>query len=291
MPAPSFFELNKSAINRRRFLKLSATAASIATLPLSLSLVAREQQTQAVTGLQLYTLRDWMAVSVPATLKMAAAVGYKELEFAGYFNHKPAQIKQMLNDEGLQAPSVHTPLTAFEDSVEKVIESALEVGHRYVVLPYLTEAQRGSHIDVYKRLADNLNVWGEACNRAGLTLAYHNHAFEFIKTNNQLPYDVLLNRTQPELLSMEMDLFWMAKAGQDPLVYFAQHPGRFKLWHVKDMDKAGEFADVGTGVINFAPIFAQAQKAGVEHYFIERDQTEDKLATLKQGHQALSALL
>lgn len=291
MPAPSFFELNRSAINRRRFLKLSATAASIATLPLSLSLVAREQQTQAVTGLQLYTLRDWMAVSVPATLKMAAAVGYKELEFAGYFNHKPAQIKQMLNDEGLQAPSVHTPLTAFEDSVEKVIESALEVGHRYVVLPYLTEAQRGSHIDVYKKLADNLNVWGEACNRAGLTLAYHNHAFEFIKTNNQLPYDVLLNRTEPELLSMEMDLFWMAKAGQDPLVYFAQHPGRFKLWHVKDMDKAGEFADVGTGVINFAPIFAQAQKAGVEHYFIERDQTEDKLATLKQGHQALSALL
>ncbi|WP_218353850.1 sugar phosphate isomerase/epimerase family protein [Alteromonas lipotrueiana] len=291
MPAPSFFELNKSAINRRRFLKLSATAASIATLPLSLSLMAREQQTQAVTGLQLYTLRDWMAVSVPATLKMAAAVGYKELEFAGYFNHKPAQIKQMLNDEGLQAPSVHTPLTAFENSVEKVIESALEVGHRYVVLPYLTEAQRGSHIDVYKKLADNLNVWGEACNRAGLTLAYHNHAFEFIKTNNQLPYDVLLNRTQPELLSMEMDLFWMAKAGQDPLVYFAQHPGRFKLWHVKDMDKAGEFADVGTGVINFAPIFAQAQKAGVEHYFIERDQTEDKLATLKQGHQALSALL
>lgn len=291
MPAPSFFELNRSAINRRRFLKLSATAASIATLPLSLSLVAREQQTQAVTGLQLYTLRDWMAVSVPATLKMAAAVGYKELEFAGYFNHKPAQIKQMLKDEGLQAPSVHTPLTAFEDSVEKVIESALEVGHRYVVLPYLTEAQRGSHIDVYKKLADNLNVWGEACNRAGLTLAYHNHAFEFIKTNNQLPYDVLLNRTEPELLSMEMDLFWMAKAGQDPLVYFAQHPGRFKLWHVKDMDKAGEFADVGTGVINFAPIFAQAQKAGVEHYFIERDQTEDKLATLKQGHQALSALL
>ncbi len=290
MPAPSFFELNRSAINRRRFLKLSATAASIATLPLSLSLVAREQQTQAVTGLQLYTLRDWMAVSVPATLKMAAAVGYKELEFAGYFNHKPAQIKQMLNDEGLQAPSVHTPLTAFEDSVEKVIESALEVGHRYVVLPYLTDAQRGSHIDVYKKLADNLNIWGEACNRAGLTLAYHNHAFEFIKTNNQLPYDVLLNRTQPELLSMEMDLFWMAKAGQDPLVYFAQHPGRFKLWHVKDMDKAGEFADVGTGVINFAPIFAQAQKAGVEHYFIERDQTEDKLATLKQGHKALSAL-
>ena len=291
MPASRPEYSDGTGFNRRRFLQLSAAAASVAAMPVSLSVAAHQHQHPSVSGLQLYTLRDWMAVSVPATLKMVAAVGYKELEFAGYFGHKPAQIKQIIKDEGLKAPSVHTPLTAFEDSVEKVIDDALEVGHQYIVLPYLTEEQRGSHIDVYKKLADNLNSWGEACNKAGLTLAYHNHDFEFINTNNELPYHVLLDRTEPELLSMEMDLFWMAKAGRDPLTYFDKYPGRFKLWHVKDMDKNGEFADVGTGTIDFAPIFAQADKAGVEHYFVERDQTDDKLATLKQGHKALSALL
>jgi sugar phosphate isomerase/epimerase len=248
--------------------------------------------TQSVKiGLQLYTLRDMMAVSLPATLKLVAAVGYKELEFAGYFDHKSSEIRTILQNEGLTAPSAHIPLTAFDSSVNAVIDHALEVGHKYIVIPYLTEEQRGTGIDVYKKLAERCNGIGEKCNKAGLKLAYHHHEFEFEVRDGQVPYDVLLNETDKNLMAMEMDLFWMAKAKQDPLAYFKQHPGRFKLWHVKDMDQAGNFADVGTGTINFAPIFAQAKLSGVEHKFVERDRTDDKLKTIQQGYKAVSQLL
>lgn len=279
-----------SPLNRRRFIQLSASAAGLAALPLSFSLKANNHKT-AVPALQLYTLRDWMAVSVPGTLQLVAGVGYKELEFAGYYDHSPKEIKRLLDGEGLSAPSSHVPLDMFKAGVNKVIDTALEIGHRYVVVPYLTEEQRGNSIDVYKQLAADLNTWGEACAKAGLKLAYHNHDFEFFNTDGQIPYDVLLAETDADKVAMEMDLYWMFKAKQDPLAYFNQHAGRFKLWHVKDMDKSGAFADVGTGTIDFAPIFAASDKAGVEHYVVERDQTQDKLATIKQGYKAVNKLL
>ncbi|MFT6897780.1 MAG: sugar phosphate isomerase/epimerase [Paraglaciecola sp.] len=274
--------------SRRAFVKLSMAALAMTALPGSLAFAAGSV---ASVGLQLYTLRDMMAVSVPATLKLVAAVGYKELEFAGYYGHKPSEIKALLNGEGLSAPSAHIALTEFDQGVNKVIDHALEVGHKYIVIPYLTEEQRGTGIDIYKKLAQKCNTIGEACNKAGLKLAYHNHDFEFEMRDGQLPYDVLLNDTDKNLLAMEMDLFWMVKAKQDPLAYFKQHPGRFKLWHVKDMDEAGNFADVGTGTIDFKPIFAQSALSGVEHRFVERDKTDDKLKTIQQGYKGLSALL
>jgi sugar phosphate isomerase/epimerase len=276
---------------RRRFVKLSAATLGLASMSGSLGFAATMSAKSVNIGLQLYTLREMMAVSLPATLKLVAAVGYKELEFAGYFDHKPSEIKTILKNEGLSAPSAHIPLTAFNNSVSAVIDHALEVGHKYIVIPYLTEEQRGTGIDVYKKLAQQCNSIGEACNKAGLKLAYHQHDFEFEMRDGQVPYDVLLNETDKNLMDMEMDLFWMAKAKQDPLAYFKQHPGRFKLWHVKDMDQAGNFADVGTGTIDFAPIFAQAKLSGVEHKFVERDRTDDKLKTIQQGYKAVSRLL
>jgi sugar phosphate isomerase/epimerase len=285
---PPYNTMTADNVSRRRFVQLTAAALGIAALPGSLAIAAG---TAANVGLQLYTLRDMMAVSVPATLKLVAAVGYKELEFAGYYEHKPSEIKALLNGEGLSAPSAHIPLTEFDQGVNKVIDHALAVGHKYIVIPYLTEEQRGTGIDVYKKLAQKCNVIGEACNKVGLKLAYHNHDFEFEMRDGQLPYDVLLNETDKNLLAMEMDLYWMVKAKQDPLAYFKQHPGRFKLWHVKDMDEAGNFADVGTGTIDFKPIFAQSALSGVEHRFVERDKTDDKLKTIQQGYKGLSALL
>lgn len=286
-------QLNSSSSlsnSRRRFIKLSAVTMALATLPNGLLFAAGDSPKTAI-GLQLYTLRDMMAVSLPATLKLAAAVGYKELEFAGYFDHQPKEIKTILQGEGLTAPSAHIMLGEFDKGVNGVIDHALQMGHQYIVIPYLTEEQRGTGIDTYKKLAQRCNTIGEACNKAGLTLAYHNHDFEFEQRDGQLPYDILLNETDPELLAMEMDLYWMAKAQQDPLVYFKQHPGRFKLWHVKDMDKAGNFADVGMGTIDFKPIFAQAELAGVKHRFVERDKTQDKLQTIVQGYQGVGELL
>tara|TARA_R110000744_G_scaffold2262_5_gene9145 strand:- start:11153 stop:12055 length:903 start_codon:yes stop_codon:yes gene_type:complete len=281
----------ESQSSRRRFVKLSAAAMGLTVMPGSLAFAANIMAKSATVGLQLYTLRDMMAVSLPATLKLVAAVGYKELEFAGYYDHKPSEIKTILHNEGLTAPSAHIPLKAFDNGVNSVIDHALEVGHKYIVIPYLTEEQRGTGIGVYKALAQQCNVIGEACNKAGLNLAYHNHDFEFEMRDGQLPYDVLLNETDKDVMAMEMDLFWMVKAKQDPLAYFKKHPGRFKLWHVKDMDEVGNFADVGTGTIDFAPIFAQSALSGVEHRFVERDKTDDKLKTIQQGYKAVSQLL
>ena len=275
------------AIDRRRFMKLSSTILGASLLPGSLAFAADKP---SAVGLQLYTLRDMMAVSVPATLKLVSAVGYKEVETAGYFEHSPQEFRKMLDGEGLTSPSAHIRLDLFDNSLNQVIDTAKEVGHEYVVIPYLTVEQRGSGIDVYKKLAENCNVYGEACKKAGLKLAYHNHDFEFEMRDGQLPYDVLLQDVDADLMAMEMDLYWMAKAKQDPLAYFKRHPGRFKLWHVKDMDKQGAFADVGMGVIDFPTIFAHAKQSGVEHKVVERDMTDNIVKTIQQGYKAVSAL-
>jgi sugar phosphate isomerase/epimerase len=275
------------ALDRRRFMKLSSTILGASLLPGSLAFAADKP---SAVGLQLYTLRDMMAVSVPATLKLVSAVGYKEVETAGYFEHSPQEFRKMLDGEGLTSPSAHIRLDLFDNSLNQVIDTAKEVGHEYVVIPYLTVEQRGSGIDVYKKLAENCNVYGEACKKVGLKLAYHNHDFEFEMRDGQLPYDVLLQDVDADLMAMEMDLYWMAKAKKDPLAYFKRHPGRFKLWHVKDMDKQGAFADVGTGVIDFPTIFSHAKQSGVEHKVVERDMTDNIVKTIQQGYKAVSAL-
>ncbi|WP_414828817.1 sugar phosphate isomerase/epimerase family protein [Alteromonas sp. H39] len=277
-----------SQLVRRQFLKCTAGAFALATLPLGMA--KAKSTASAPIGLQLYTLRDMMAISVPATLELVSAVGYTDMEFAGYFSYSAKQIKQLLNETGLKAPSAHIPLTEFEKGLDSIIEDAKIVGHKYVVLPYLTEAQRGTKIDTYYQLAEKLNRWGEALKKEGIQLAYHNHDFEFETRDGEVPYDVLLNETDADNVKMELDLYWTVKANQDPLALFNAHPGRFPLWHVKDMDTQGEFADVGTGTIDFKPIFAHASKAGLVFPFVERDQTDDRLRTIRQGFDGLKAL-
>lgn len=273
---------------RRQFIKAGATALGASLLP---QFPVFAGSNNPGVGLQLYTLRDWMAVSVPATLKMVASVGYKEMEFAGYYSLKPSEVRSILNGEGMTAPSAHIQLTDFAKGTNEILDAALEIGHQYLVVPFLTEEQRGTHIDTYKALAQKLNEIGEACQKAGIKLGYHNHDFEFETRQGQVPYDVLLGDTDPALVSMEMDLFWTIKAGRDPLAYFNSHPGRFKMWHVKDMDASGNMCDVGAGQIDFASIFAAADKAGVEHYFVEHDMSPNKLQTIQQGYSAVSTLL
>ncbi|MBU2978589.1 sugar phosphate isomerase/epimerase [Alteromonas sp. C1M14] len=274
---------------RRQFMKLGAAGLALAAFP-SVGLAQAKREIRV--GIQLYTLRDMMAENVPAVLKLVAAQGYKELEFAGYYGHSPRELRKIIDGEGLSAPSSHISLDALRrGGIHRLIDTAQEVGHKYLVIPYLTEAQRGSSIDVYKQLAEECNQWGEICNSEGLTLAYHNHYFEFQKVDGVEPYDILLNEVQEQNMTMEIDLYWMIKAQKDPISYFKKYPYRFKLWHVKDMDVDGQFADVGTGTINFASIFKNAKLAGAEHYFVERDTTDDAIQTLQQGFKAVSALL
>lgn len=282
-------ELNEFALmDRRKFLIGSAVGLGLTTLPawaLAASSVAKP------VGIQLYTLRDWMNVSVDATLQMVSSVGYKEVEFAGYYGKSTKQITRLLAEHGLRSPSSHIMLKALDNSLNKVIDDALAIGNKYIVMPYLLEEERGTHIDDYKALAEKLNAYGEKIRKAGMQLAYHNHEFEFETRQNQIPFDILLDNTTFENMAIELDLYWTAKAGYDPLHYFKRNPGRFKLWHVKDMDDKGQFTDVGTGVIDFKTIFEHAKQAGLEHAFVERDSSDDKMRTIQVGFQNTSKLM
>jgi sugar phosphate isomerase/epimerase len=136
----------------------------------------------------------------------------------------------------------------------------------------LSEKERGD-IDHYKQIAEQFNKSGEICKKAGIQLCYHNHDFEFVEQNGQVPYNILLDNTDKDLVKMEMDIYWVSKAKQDPLALMNQHPGRFPLWHLKDMDNtpAQAFTEVGNGVIDFKKIFKQADEAGLKYFFVEQD--------------------
>ena len=273
---------------RRKFLIASALGLGLSMSPASSSALMTSRK---MVGIQLYTLRDWMAVSVPATLQMVAAIGYKEVEFAGFFDQSPSEIKQLLVQHGLRSPSSHVMLQTLDEDLDKVIDEALTIGNRYIVVPYLSQEQRGTHIDDYKAIAEKFNAHGEKIKNAGIQLAYHNHEFEFEKRQNQVPFNILLDETDASNLAFELDLYWTAKSAVDPLQYFKRNPGRFKLWHVKDIDHKGDFADVGAGITDFKPIFAAAKLAGVEHFFVERDVTENKIQTAQVGFKNTLELL
>jgi sugar phosphate isomerase/epimerase len=224
-------------------------------------------------GLQLYTVREELEKDFESTLRKVAAIGYRKVEFAGYYNRTPSQVKQTLNNAGLSSPSTHLSLQTIAHDLGRAIESAKIIGHRYLILGYLKPEERKS-LDDYKELADVLNRAGEDCRKAKLQLAYHNHDFEFASTNGQVPYDLLLRSTDRELVKMELDLYWITKAMRRPEDYFTQYPGRFELLHIKDMDRTPKrfFTEVGRGTIDFARILARSRQAGVKHYFVEQDE-------------------
>jgi sugar phosphate isomerase/epimerase len=242
-------------------------------------------------GLQLYTVRDAMEKDPTGTLAKVAAIGYNSLEGATYtgsqkfYGMTPAAFSKVLKQHGLIMPSSHYRLG--EEKVNgqtqkgtilsewsKAVDDAAAVGIKYMVCAYLSEAERGG-IDHYKVVANELNKAGERCKKSGIQLCYHNHDFEFNAQSGKVPYDILLNNTDKNLVKMEMDLYWVSKAGKDPVALINQHPGRFPLFHVKDMDKtpAKNFTEVGNGSIDFKRIFKQAEKAGMKYFFVEQDKT------------------
>jgi sugar phosphate isomerase/epimerase len=208
------------------------------------------------------------------TLEKVAALGFLEVEFAGYFNHAPREVKTILARNQLSAPSAHISTADLRGNLQAAIEAAQTIGHQYLVCGYLPAEERRS-LDDYKKLVDLLNGAGERLNKAGIQFGYHNHDFEFAPTEGKIPYDIILAGTDPRLVKMELDLYWITKAGQDPLKYFSAYSGRFPLVHVKDMDGTPKrfFTEVGQGTIDFKRIFTAAQKAGVKHFFVEQDET------------------
>jgi len=251
--------------------------------------VPRSQLRNQRVGLQLYTVRDRMQRDLAGTLAVVGAIGYREVEFAGYFGKSPRQVREAARRARLDPVSTHIPIEMLREDLHGAVEMAAEIGHRYVVLPWLNDKERRS-LDGYRALADEMNGFGEAVTSAGLRFAYHNHSFEFEPIDGVVPYDLLLERTDPRWVAMELDLYWVTVGGRQPLEYFEAWPGRFPLWHVKDMGPDGGMVDVGAGHIDFGAIFEHAEQAGMRHYFVEHDQPKDSLATARASYEYLSHL-
>jgi sugar phosphate isomerase/epimerase len=266
-------------ISRKSFLKAGAFALATPML----SKLNLEAKAPSKIGLQLYTLRNEISKDLLGTLKKVAAIGYKEVELFGYsdgkfFGKTPKEFKTILNGLGLDPVSGHygagvenkTAKGTLSNGWQKAVDDAAEIGQKYVNCAYLTDSERKT-IDQYKKYVDLFNKSGEVAKKAGLQFGYHNHDFEFKKLGGQLPYDLIAS-TDPKLVKLELDLYWVVKAGIDPVALFKKYPGRFPLWHVKDMDKKdGSFAEVGTGSIDFKKIFDNRKLAGMTHFFVEQD--------------------
>jgi len=239
-------------------------------------------------GVQLYTVRGAMEKSVEATLARVASIGFKEVEFAGYFNRTPAQIAAALKTNGLTAPSVHIQVGEILKNPNGTLDAMQTIGHKFAVMPYIDAKDRT--LDNYKKLADQCNEAAALTNKRAIQFAYHNHDFEFETVGGEVPYELLLTRCDRNLVQFELDLFWTNKAKKNPLDYFARYPGRFPLVHVKDMKADGTMTEVGSGVIPFKSYIAKAQLAGIKHYFVEHDNPADPFASIAASYKALSAL-
>jgi sugar phosphate isomerase/epimerase len=225
-------------------------------------------------GIQLYTVRREFTRDVEGTLARLAKIGFREVEFAGYPEGTAQSLRTMLDRQGLTAPSSHLEFSALRGDWDRHLDQAATVGQKYVVVPSVPAGQRRT-LDDWKRVAALFNKSGETSKARSIQFAYHNHDDEFVPIAGKVPYDLLLAETDPRLVALELDLYWIIKAGRDPLAYFTKWPGRFPLVHVKDMDATPRrfFTPVGKGTIDFARIFKQAKQAGIKHYFYEQDDT------------------
>jgi sugar phosphate isomerase/epimerase len=279
-------------MDRRGFLARSTFAAALPLIPSAArDLFAPARDTIDKIGLQLYTVRREMEVSVERTLYEVGRIGYKEVEFAGYFNRPPRAIRQLLDRNGLKSPAAHTSLDVLRTGWYRTLNEASEMGQKWLVVPSLAEADRNS-LDAVKRTAELLNRSGQDAKTYKVKVAYHNHDFEFREVEGKRILDVLLEETDPELVEFEMDLYWITKAGADPFDYFRRFPKRFPLVHVKDSGGAPEhqMTEVGRGTIDFAKLFAEQEQAGMKHFFVEHDNPTDPLTSVRTSYRYLDSL-
>ncbi|WP_264551810.1 sugar phosphate isomerase/epimerase family protein [Flavobacterium sp. N2038] len=266
-------------ITRRNFIintSLAATAV-LASPSFAFNRIKKE------IGLQLYTLRDQLPANVKTTLEKVALSGYTNVETYGFsikdqfWGLSPKDLKKILDKNDLKAVSGHYNLGSFlidGNTTELVaaIEAAKILKSEFLTIPWVDELYR-KEINDYKKIALRLNEAGKMCNDAGLKLAYHNHAFEFENHNGVTGYEILLNETDKDLVYFELDLYWVVHSGNDPVKLFKDNPERFKMWHVKDMDKVNHDlnTEIGSGPIDFVTIFKEAKLAGMNYFFVEQE--------------------
>jgi sugar phosphate isomerase/epimerase len=315
--------------NRRKFLRQSGTFALAGLVMPKLGSANNffGEKTKWPIGLQLYTLGDLMTTDVKGTLQKLAAIGYKELESAGsqkgnYYGYTPKEFAAMVKDAGMNWRSAHVGGAPFsieqimkmaktaEDSarIQKMAErfkdrpKTLNLKENYQQLA--DDAAAGgigylvcssipvSTLDEIKTAVDVFSKTGEACKKNGVQFAYHNHTTEFDEVEGHRPFDYILNNTDKNLVKMELDLAWATKAKQDPVELFKLHPGRYPLWHVKDLDKTTmNPAEVGTGVVDFKRIFDNAKESGVKYFFVEQDGAPQPIQNVTNSFNYLNKML
>ncbi len=268
--------------NRRDFLIQSA--ALVSTSLITLPVFSRAVKPKYKMGLQLFTVRDALAKDLQGSLKKIAALGYEDLETYGYngaekkfYGLDAPSFRNLLADNKLTTSSGHydfaplfdKPADELKRYVDQCIEGAHAVGHHYITWPWLNESSRS--IEKFKLLTEKLNLIGEQVNKAKLGFAYHNHDFEFIDHNGENGYDIILKDTDPSLVKLQIDLYWTAYSKRNPLELFAKYPGRFVMWHIKDMDKVSRnYTEMGNGSVDYTTILPSAAQAGLQYYFIEQ---------------------
>ena len=279
----------KTSQNRRGFIKTSTAGAlgMMAMGPLGCSPGAKTDKKSFGVGLQLYSIRDAMAADVPGSLKKVSDLGYKYLELASYsdgkfYGYAPAEFKKMVEDLGMEVLSSHTQVESAGitlDNAKIMADAHASLGAKYCVQPWVEEPDR--NIESYKKMIGDLNEVGKIMKGVGIQFGYHNHNFEFLNIDGVVPYyDLFMPEMDADLITMEIDLYWVTKAGQDPVEMFNKYPGRFQLFHMKDMYTKqapyfdivkDDIAPVGEGVIDFKRILAAKEVAGMKHLFVEDD--------------------
>lgn len=290
----------KTKHSRRDFLKISATG-TLGAIAVSKAGYGMDSRTAPEPpaadlksfgiALQLYTIRDAMTADPKGSLKKVSDIGYKYIELASYANGKfygfePHEFKKIVNDLGMEILSSHTQVEAQGitlDNAKKMTEDHAKLGVKYCIQPWVVEEARKTLASFRKMVAD-WNKVGAIMKNSGIQFGYHNHNFEFATVEGKVPYfDVFLAELDKNQVTMEFDLFWATKAGQNPVEIFKKYPGRFQLWHMKDMytkqppffttTGVTDFAPVGEGLINFKEILAAKNVAGMKYMIVEQDQS------------------
>jgi sugar phosphate isomerase/epimerase len=274
--------------------KLTLFTLAIMLLPITFLSSCNSKSDMPAPGATLYTLRDLMDQDPKAVLKQVADMGYVNIEAVNYQDGKfygmpPAEFKAYLESLGLVPLSVHQGGVTLENA-DQYIADTKAAGFKYFVIPvppmgmftFDRETMSMGMNGTAEEITDILITLAKKCKAAGLELLYHNHNFELKPdANGVVLLDYMLENTDPELVNFQMDLYWMNNGGADPVAYFDRYPGRFKIWHVKDMDDQGRFAPAGTGKIDFKRILAAREKSGMEYYIVEQDMTFDGMEPME----------
>lgn len=317
-------------LSRRTFIKQSAVASS--AMFLSSSFAGEAIAKRKNIGFQVWSIAKNLQNDFDGSLRLLSQVGYKQIELfgpypfstekdkaswnaitpligfnqSGYFGKTAKEFNQVLKDHGLRTPAMHIGLDTLRNNMAGIAEATHELGQKYVGIASIPKEERGT-LDDYKRIADDFNKIGEKAKANGFHFYYHNHGYGLSPVDGIIPFDLIMQRTDPTLVFFEMDLFWTIAGGADPIKYFKAHPGRFKLIHIKDMKQKVRFSgdgsdptqwielfpnitDAGSGVLDLKSILASAKESGVEHFIAENDVITNPKESLEKAYLYLSSL-